>query len=244
MADKWGRVPEMRCEVGRKSEWLFTSYSGSSRDSLDGLPKDKFNMVTLVAWMGERVKGRSKEGKKNRKKERAQKHSRWPVPDYQVSLWCACLVAYLINILAMVACEQVLKIEGFHALQTRFGPSTYTSLKTTLWNATPKLQNEDVTWSARYNLLATRTNKRRALSLQELELDGWFLILHIVLETSTIWFMHTLNMSFEFHFYILELTSWIWTRPFNWKAEIWEPFKMKLIWEVQSWTLLMRRKVK
>ena len=49
----------------------------------------------------------------------------------------------------------------------------------------PELKNEDVTWSPQYNLPTTRTNKRRALSLQEVELDGWFLILHIVLETCT-----------------------------------------------------------
>ena len=46
-----------------------------------------------------------------------------------------------------------------------------------------QIENEDVTWSPQYNLPATRTNKCRALSLQEGELDGWFLILHIVLET-------------------------------------------------------------
>ena len=33
---------------------------------------------------------------------------------------------------------------------------------------------------------ATRTNKRRALSLQKVELDGWFLTLYIVLKTCTI----------------------------------------------------------
>jgi hypothetical protein len=32
---------------------------------------------------------------------------------------------------------------------------------------------------------ATRTNKRKALSLQKVELDGWFLIVHIILETYT-----------------------------------------------------------
>ena len=51
----------------------------------------------------------------------------------------------------------------------------------------PQIENEDVTWSPQYNMLVTRTNKRRALSLQEVELDGWFLILHIVLETCTIY---------------------------------------------------------
>ena len=57
----------------------------------------------------------------------------------------------------------------------------------------------------------TRTNKRRALSLQEVELYGWFLIFHIVLEICIILFIHKFNMSFVSHFCILGLTSWIWT---------------------------------
>ena len=40
----------------------------------------------------------------------------------------------------------------------------------------PQIENEDVTWSRQYNLPATRANKRRASSLQAIELDGWFLI--------------------------------------------------------------------
>ena len=76
------------------------------------------------------------------------------------------------------------KIEVFNALQTQFGPSKYTSLKTTLQNT--QIKYEDVTYSRPYNLSATRTNKRRALSLQKVELDGWFLFLHNVLGTCTI----------------------------------------------------------
>ena len=57
----------------------------------------------------------------------------------------------------------------------------------------------------------TRINKCRALSLQGMELNGWFLILHILLETYTIYFMHKFNMIFVFHFYILGLMPWIWT---------------------------------
>ena len=49
-----------------------------------------------------------------------------------------------------------------------------------------QIDNEDITWSSQYHLPTAGTNKRRALSLQEMELDGWFLILHIVLETCTI----------------------------------------------------------
>ena len=52
-----------------------------------------------------------------------------------------------------------------------------------------------------------------SIGLQEMELDGWFLILHIVLETCNHKFMHKFNMIFVFHFYVLGLTSWIWTSP-------------------------------
>ena len=39
----------------------------------------------------------------------------------------------------------------------------------------PLLENEDITSrNPQYNLPATRTNKRTTLSLQEVELDGWF----------------------------------------------------------------------
>ena len=77
----------------------------------------------------------------------------------------------------------------------------------------PQIEDEDITWSPQYNMSATRTNQRRALSLQEVKLDGWFLILRIVLETCIIQCMHKFNMSFTFHFYILGLMSWIWTNP-------------------------------
>ena len=49
-----------------------------------------------------------------------------------------------------------------------------------------------------------RTNKHKALSLQEVELDRWFLILHSILKAWTIQFMHKFIMSFVFHFYILD----------------------------------------
>ena len=50
----------------------------------------------------------------------------------------------------------------------------------------PQFENEDITWSPQYDMPATRTKKRRASSLQEVDLDDWFLILHIVLEKCTI----------------------------------------------------------
>ena len=76
-----------------------------------------------------------------------------------------------------------------------------------------RIENEDVRWSPQYNMPTTRTNRHRALSLREVELDDLFLILHIVLETCTIEFMHQFTVSFVSHFYILRLTSWIWTSP-------------------------------
>ena len=127
------------------------------------------------------------------------------------------------------------KIEVFNAPTTWFGPSKYTSLKTTLQNAA-QIENEDVTWSPQYNTLATRTNKRRALSLQEVESNRWYLNLHFVLETCTIWFMHKCSMSLTFHFYILGLTSWIWTNPSTEELK----FESLSKWNscgLQSWTL-------
>ena len=50
----------------------------------------------------------------------------------------------------------------------------------------PQIETKDVTWSSQYNLPTTRIKNCRTLSLQEVELDGPFLILHIVLETCTI----------------------------------------------------------
>ena len=101
----------------------------------------------------------------------------------------------------------------------------------------PQIENEDTTWRPWCNLPATRTNKCRASSLQEVELDGWFLILHIVLKhvpynscTSLIWVLYFISIFLDWRLGF--------TRPFNWIAKIWEPFKMKLIWGLQSWTLI------
>ena len=71
-----------------------------------------------------------------------------------------------------VAHWPVFKIEVNNALQTRFGPS----------KCNPKLKMK--TSLEVFNIIypTTRTNKRWALSLQEVELDGWFLILQIILE--------------------------------------------------------------
>ena len=148
--------------------------------------------------------------------------------------------------------DQILFIKLWHALlgydvqdwSLRCSSSAIWPFKTQ-----PQIENEDVTRSSQCNLPTTRTKKCRALSLQ-VELDGWFLILHIILETCTRLFMRKFNMSFVFHFYILGFTYWIWTNPITKRVEVWEPFKMKLIcpftrwpimqkvWGLQSWTLL------
>ena len=86
------------------------------------------------------------------------------------------------------------KIEVFNALQMWFGPSKHTISKQP-FKTKPQIEYEDITWNPQYNLPATRTNKHRALSPQEVELDGWVLILHIVLRTYTIYIMHKFNMS-------------------------------------------------
>lgn len=46
-------------------------------------------------------------------------------------------------------------------------------------------------------------------------------------------------MSFVFHFYVLGLTSMDSNPPFDRRAETWEPFEMKLIQGLRSWTLLL-----
>ena len=57
----------------------------------------------------------------------------------------------------------------------------------------------------------TRTNKRMALSLQEVELDGCFVTLQIVLKTCTIEFMHNFNASLNFIF--IFLNWWLGLEP-------------------------------
>ena len=76
-------------------------------------------------------------------------------------------------------------MEVFNALQTWFGSSKLPLLRQP-FKTQPQIENEDVIWNPQYNLPATKINQCKALSLQEVELDGWFLILHIVLEICTI----------------------------------------------------------
>ena len=103
-----------------------------------------------------------------------------------------------------------------------------------------RIENEDVRWSPQYNMPTTRTNRHRALSLREVELDDSFLILHIVLETCTIVDRIHAPVSCEFciSFLYPSIDILDLNKPFNSKAEIWEPFKLKLIWGLRSWTLL------
>ena len=101
----------------------------------------------------------------------------------------------------------------------------------------PQIENEVVTWSPQYNLPATRTNKRRALSLQRSRVR-WL----ILISSHCIGNMyHIIQAQTQYEFCISFLYSWIdvlhLNQPSKWSAEIWEPFKMKLIWGLQSWTL-------
>ena len=130
----------------------------------------------------------------------------------------------------------VFKIEVFNALQTWFGTSKYTSLKTTLQNATPN-------WKWRRHLKSSiqsaHHKNQQAESIVTTRSRVRWLILgfshYIVLETCTIQFMHKSNTSTSI------LCSWIdvldLNRPFNWRAEIWEPFEMKFMWGLQAWAL-------
>jgi len=135
--------------------------------------------------------------------------------------------------------HSVFKIEVFNALQTWVGPSKYTSPKTTLQIATPNWK-----WRRHLEVLNIICPSQEPTGVghchyKKVELNDCFLILHIRLETCTIQFMHKFNMNYVFHFY---LNSWIdvldLNQPFNWRSEFWEPFKMKLIWGLQSWTLI------
>ena len=67
-------------------------------------------------------------------------------------------------------------IEVFDALHTLFGLS----------KRNPKLKMKASFEDLNIKLPASRTNKHKALWLQQVELDGSFFILHIVLETYTI----------------------------------------------------------
>ena len=69
---------------------------------------------------------------------------------------------------------QMFKIEVFNALLNTDLALQTIPLSKQPFKTQPQLESEDVTWSPQYNLSTTRTNKRRALSLQTVELDGWF----------------------------------------------------------------------
>ena len=101
----------------------------------------------------------------------------------------------------------------------------------------PRIENEDITWSPQHNPPVTRTNKCRASSLQEVKLDDWFLILHIVPENM----YHVIHAQVQYELRISFLYSSIdvldLNQPFDWRAQVREPFKMKLIWGLQSWPL-------
>jgi hypothetical protein len=53
----------------------------------------------------------------------------------------------------------VFKIEVFNALQTRFGPSKYTSLKMQLFKTQPQIENEDITGSRQYDIPAHKNQQ-------------------------------------------------------------------------------------
>jgi hypothetical protein len=122
----------------------------------------------------------------------------------------------------------VFKIEVLNALQTRFGPfkCICTSLKTTSSKGNPNLKMKTSLEFLHISAQLKNQHKRRALSLQEVELDGWFLILHVVMETCIIWkYSTSLIWVFLFHFDILRLTFWSWTNPSTEGLEFESPSK-------------------
>ena len=126
--------------------------------------------------------------------------------------------------------QRVFKIEVFNALQN-------TPLSKQAFKTQPQIKNEDGTWSPQYNLSTTIINKCRALSLQEVELHGWFLMSSH--RTGDMY--HIIHTQVWYEFCISFLYSWIdvldLNEPFNRRVDIWEPFKMKFIWGLQSWIL-------
>ena len=96
----------------------------------------------------------------------------------------------------------MLKIEVFVAIQRRVWPFKFYLFQNNL--SKRKTQLKMKTSIEVLNIVCHhKTNKCTALSLQEIKLDGWFLILLIVLKTCTISFMHKCHMSFLCRFYIL-----------------------------------------
>ena len=79
----------------------------------------------------------------------------------------------------------------------------------------PKLKME--TSPEVFNTICTpqELTSLRHCHLQEMELDGWFLLLHIVLETCTMLFMHKFNMSFVIHFCILGFEATLQLKGWN-----------------------------
>ena len=86
----------------------------------------------------------------------------------------------------------------------------------------PQIENKDTTRRRQYNCPPhARTNKHRALSLQEVELDGWFLILRIIYRK-----LVPYN----------SCTSWIWVMCFISILLYWR-HEFELALQLKSWNL-------
>ena len=93
-----------------------------------------------------------------------------------------------------------------------------------------RIENEDgVTWNPQFNLPTTRINKHtRALSLQEVELDGWLYSSYCIKNMYHIKFMYKFNTRYVFRFYIIRLMSWIRTNPSTQGLKFESPSKWNL----------------
>ena len=145
----------------------------------------------------------------------AMTKSSWLIGPTLMSLWQAILVIPT----SIIVCERGFSTQNWVKIKnrTRLNLDTLDALMKVSLNGFGVVF---MNWKGifEYWTTTTRTNKHRALSLQEMELDGWCLILHIALETCTIYFMHKFSMSFVFHYYILGLASWIWANPSKWNS--------------------------
>ena len=129
----------------------------------------------------------------------------------------------------------VFKLDVFDALETWFAPLKHTSLKTTLQNAT---QVENETSLEVLNTICP-PQEPTCVGIVLTRSGVKWLILNYSHCTRNMY--HIIHAQVWYEFCISFLSFWIdvleLKQSFNWRVEIWEPFKIKLMWELQSWPL-------
>ena len=125
--------------------------------------------------------------------------------------------------------EAVFKIKVLNALQMRFGPSNYTSLT----NNHSKRNPESKLKTSLEVLYKIYLPQEATLPLQEVELDGWFLIYWHRTENM----YHISHARVWYKFCISFLYSWIdvldSNQPFDWRG--WNLRALKSKWNSEIW---------